>query len=384
MLKVAICWSGLTKGLTNVVSFNKQLFDNISSITNDEIEFDHFCQFWNNNNKYLYDFDETLFDTQFKELDGVATENSDHVTDIIDILCPKSTVVDDFNTMGKKLLGTNFLKIHPIFLEYKTLAAQHGMVTHTTEYDINNTVDVREVWGYDVHLHYCHLVKHVAQFYAFEKVVSLAKVYDKDYDIIVRIRYDTVLAPSDIQNLITSMYNAKSDNAIIVSWFELPECVNNIHNTTFLSDTNINTAAETGKRWCIDDPFFIGSASCMYRLADNMFDNVYNYYCAGDDKNSLHAEHLWFNEIYTKRITCNASGNLMRYIIARNATDLDIFKQFYYNVARYRTEHRDKVEGTNHIIDSKSPSIIWSDPRRYVIPPNTYALASMLKLILQY
>jgi hypothetical protein len=382
MLKVAVCWSGLIRVLPDVVSFNKQLFDDICNDANNEIEIDHFCQFWNKNNKYPYDFDQTLFDTQFKELDGIETENLEHAYKIIDILDPKTTVFTDFNSMGTKLLGKRFLSLDPKFAEYKNTAAQSGMFIHKTESDItNNIIDFREEWGYDVHHRYCRIIKHLAQFYAFEQVVSLAKQYDKDYDVIIRMRYDVVLAPDYISGLITSIYKTEYDNSILVGWFELPNYKNGVDtNTTFMYSTNIQTAIDTGKKWCIADPFFIGSAACMYKLADNIFDNSYTYYCYSDDKHLLHAEQLWFNEICNKHVACNASDNSMQYIILRDATELDIFKKFNCDVVTYRAEHKHK--SPKHMGDPLD--VIRSDPRRYVILPDNYILASMLKLILRY
>ena len=382
MLKVAVCWSGLIRGLHNVVSFNKQLFDDIHNDANTEIEIDHFCQFWNKNNKYPYDFDQTLFDTQLKELDGIETENPEHACKIIDILDPNSTVFTDFNSMGTKLLGKRFLALDPAFTEYKITTAQSGMFIHKTESDItNNVIDFREEWGYDVHHRYCYTIKHLAQFYAFEQVVSLAKQYDKDYDVIIRMRYDVVLAPDYISGLITSIYKTEYDNSILVGWFELPNYSNGVHiNTTFMYSTNIQTVIDTGKKWCIADPFFIGSAACMYKLADNIFDNSYTYYCYSDDKPLLHAEQLYFNEICNKHITCNASDNSMQYIILRDATELDIFKKFNCDVVTYRAEYKNtSFKHIGNLLD-----VSRSDPRRYFIPPNGYVLASMLKLILRY
>jgi len=374
MLKVAVCWSGLTKGLTNAVSFNKQLFDSIYS-THDEIEFDHFCHFWNKNNKYLYDFDETLFGTQFKELDGIATENPEHVCSIIDILDPKTVVFTDFNSMGKQLLGNRFFAVNPQFIEFKTIAEQQG--TH-----IHKTIANMERWGYSVHHQYCRLINHLAQLYSFEKVVSLAKAHNKDYDVIIRMRYDTVLAPGDISNLITSMYKAKSDDTILVRWFELTEV--NSHDTKFLYNTSIETVADTGKRWGIDDPVFVGSASCMYKLSDNIFDNSYEYFCVDNNQISLFVEHLWFKEMCNKHIRCNAIENSVGYVILRSSADLDIFKEFHCNVYRYRIEHRNKLPEFNGIIAPELPSVDWSDTQKYVILPDTYILASMLKLILDH
>jgi len=384
MLKVAVCWSGLTKGFSAAVSFNKKLFDDISNAANNEIEFDHFCQFWNKNNKYLYDFDETLFDTQFKELDGIATENIEYMPTIIDILDPKMTVLNNFNDFGKQLLGKKFLALHPKFTEYKTFAAQHGRYIHKTENDISNTsIDFREIIGYTVHEKYCRIVKHFAQFYAFEQVVSLAKVYDTDYDVIIKMRYDIVLEQDDILNTVKLMYKAKSDNSIMVEWFELPEHINGVHvSTTYLHNTNIQTVIDTGKKWCISDVFFHGSAACMYKLVDNIVDNVYTYYCFSDDKDVVHQEQLWFNEICNKNITCNAYDNSIRYAILRNTTDFDIFKQFNCNVRTYVNEYKNKLPKSEP--NAKLSDVTWDDPRRYFVPPDNYILASMVKLILRY
>ena len=49
MLRVAVCFSGLTRDVSELVSYNKTLLDNYGF----EIKFDYFCQFFSKDNNFL-------------------------------------------------------------------------------------------------------------------------------------------------------------------------------------------------------------------------------------------------------------------------------------------------------------------------------------------
>ena len=52
VIRVAVCWGGMTRDLIEVVSHNKTLFDSVSAVLGNNIKFDHFCQFWSKDNKF--------------------------------------------------------------------------------------------------------------------------------------------------------------------------------------------------------------------------------------------------------------------------------------------------------------------------------------------
>ena len=99
MLRVAVCWSSLTRDSFEVVNHNKLLLNETAALSNNSIQFDHFCQFWNSHNKYPYTVDETI-DASCQIGDFIPNENPDSKLKIIDILEPKLTVTNSFKDMS--------------------------------------------------------------------------------------------------------------------------------------------------------------------------------------------------------------------------------------------------------------------------------------------
>ena len=354
-LRVAVCWSGLIRGLPEASQLNKEVFDSIARASKNTITFDHFCHFWNSDNRYPYDFDKDFFDKHLSQLDGIYKEDPDNKYKIINTLHPKLISCSDVNSMTWVLEQHRF-ESHPGFnpindalqfakgktIDENTFPYHEPVLVNTV--DIADNLDLFEIWGW-AHNQYCGLMNRQAQFYSFEQSVSLIKEYNKEYDLVLKMRYDIALVPTDINKLITVMQRSLNEDAILVNDFRE-------HETVFLDLVTLDSANKDGRKYGIDDFIFIGPANYMYRLADNIFVNSSRYYCFNEDPKNVWGEHTWLNEMCTKKLPVKSlisTNTPFRSVLFRYKEDINIFKELGYDCHKYSEKFKEHREVVNHL-----------------------------------
>lgn len=377
MLRVAVCWSGLTR-VTDAVVFNKKLFD---EVTSDDISFDHYCQFWNSDNRYPYDSNiEELITNQFLELDLLPRENKENTYSIIDILQPKSIVYTQYNSMSW-VIEKYYIQSESTFTDEFFKLVKTTTDTSIIKLDgeiANNKIDLTEIWGWTLHQRYSGFVNRLSQFYAFEKSVSLVKASTNSYDVILRMRYDAVFDPDDITQLIESMQYAKTNNTLMVNEFRRYDYEQNkvAHIRGDPSDPL------SGTNFGIDDNLFWGETACMFELTSDLFHNASKLHCSplrlttGDT-----AESLWFNVIKNKNIPCQSASSMNVHIgraLIRKESDLDILKEMEFDTWIFQNNITDSYRVPGLSYTDRLADVDWSNPRRYFIEPDNYILAKML------
>lgn len=347
MLRVAVCWSSLTRDSIEVVNHNKLLLDETAALSNNSIRFDHFCQFWNSHNKYPYTVDETI-DAPCQIGDFIPDENPDSKLKIIDILEPKLTVTNSFKDMSESVasyIRKNDVDVAEMydyfnFFNYTTIDKK----TFKSDSEIYN-------WSEKVLKPYCFLINKLGQYYAFEKSVMLAKTYSQtenfDYDVILRMRYDTALLPgSNMSHTIKEIERATTNRCIVVQNFTAENATSDVamidlHRETLTHDVDlltINQKIDAPIKYGIADYMFLGSSIQMYKLASNLFKNVSNAFahvCPDIDLEfRTSSEILWFNEIHNKHIAC-VSSKLAMGIICYQSTNFNSLVQVDFDTSRY-------------------------------------------------
>ena len=385
MLRVAVCWSGLTR-VTDAVVFNKKLFD---EVTSDDISFDHYCQFWNSDNRYPYDSNiEELITNQFLELDLLPRENKENTYSIIDILQPKSIVYTQYNSMSW-VIEKYYIQSESTFTDEFFKLVKTTTDTSIIKLDgeiANNKIDLTEIWGWTLHQRYSGFVNRLSQFYAFEKSVSLVKASTNSYDVILRMRYDAVFDPDDITQLIESMQYAKTNNTLMVNEFRRYDYEQNkvAHIRGDPSDPL------SGTNFGIDDNLFWGETACMFELTSDLFHNASKLHCSplrlttGDT-----AESLWFNVIKNKNIPCQtelyrtylqSKEVIIQRFLLRENLNLDELKQINFDAVIYNTLIFRYMKPNSCYSDRLSEPV-WSDINRYVISPGNYILEKIFKYL---
>lgn len=228
-LKIAINYTGLINSDIECVQQTKQLTDKITYESNGLIEFDYFCCFWSTENKYPYDIEEEKLVTHIPNFARLPTENTDDIQQVLSILTPK----------------------------------KHITATYTDVYhNIKNYIDsnTKNLNWFEKHCYYCQNISYACQLYTFAKTTQMIP---SDYDVVVRLRYDTPLRISyenlqDLYNKIlseivndnvfkifSSAFINNDDGQIIeparISFFsahnpKLPDLYNFKQNSFFISD----------------------------------------------------------------------------------------------------------------------------------------------------
>jgi hypothetical protein len=338
VIRVAVCWGGMTRDLIEVVSHNKTLFDSVSAVPGNNIKFDHFCQFWSKDNKFPYKLDESIDASVIDDI--IPDESISNVLKIIDILNPKSTITNNFKDMSGSVI--NFLNKNVSGIDSNNYC--NFFDNETINKSTFKNFDQLYHWA-EIHGQYCQVINRLAQFYVFEQSVLLAKEYSLsenfDFDVILRLRYDTALMPSDMHRTFNQIHCAvNTDNCIITHSFTYT--TDDSHNTLDY-DINMKTITNVDSiRYGIIDVIIIGSSHQMYRLADNLFNNVSDVYsnlCSTNTiDRSITQEILWFNEVYNKQILC-VSNDLLTYALCRQAIDLDRLKMNGFDVRKFVFEN---------------------------------------------
>lgn len=312
MLRIAVCWSGLTRDLVNVVQHNKTMFDKIE--TTADLKFDHFCQFWNSDNKFPYTIDASIDKNLIN--DSIPAEHLDSRLKIVDILEPKLTITTDFKSMSPSVisfLNMNTSKDYPLTRYYGFFDTE---IIDTSTFQ---TIFEFRKWA-GVHDIYVNVINRLAQFYAFEKSVLLAKEYslaeNLDYDVVIRIRYDTALLPDNhfknyLSKTIEQIHRCWLNDCIVVEDFK-----KGLNLKTLDYDINMKTKKTIDTCHGVADMIMIGSSTQIYRLTDNLSENVsraITYMCETNPnldnlKEFPSAEILWFDELCKKQIVCVSSN----------------------------------------------------------------------------
>jgi hypothetical protein len=358
MLRVAVCWSGLIRGVPEAAKLNKQIFDNITKKTNGDITFDHYCHFWNSDNRYPYQFDKEFFDKHLNQLEGIYEEDPNDKFKIINTLHPKLISCSNVNSMSWVLEQHRFAS-HPLFnpladvfefikgktIDENTFPYNRPVLVNTANtVSIVDNLDLFEIWGW-VHNQYCGLMNRQAQFYSFEKSVTLVKEYNENYDLILKMRYDISLIPNEINKIIAVIQKSFNEDSMLVNDFRE-------HENVFPEILTLDSANKDGHRYGIEDFIFIGPIGYMYRLAENIFVNSSKYYCFNKDSDNIWSEHTLLNEILTKNIPCRSlspenltiSSALFRY-----KEDITVFRECNYDYKKYGEKFKEHREVVNHL-----------------------------------
>jgi hypothetical protein len=338
VIRVAVCWGGMTRDLIEVVSHNKTLFDSVSAVLGNNIKFDHFCQFWSKDNKFPYKLDESIDASVIDDI--IPDESITNVLKIIDILNPKSTITNNFKDMSGSVI--NFLNKNVSGIDSNNYCNffDNETINKSTFKNFEQLLH----WA-EIHSQYCQIINRLAQFYVFEQSVLLAKEYSLsenfDFDVIIRMRYDTALMSSDMYRTFNQIHCAvNTENCIITHGFTYT--TDDSHNTLDY-DINMKTITNVDSiSYGIIDVVIIGSSHQMYSLVDNLFNNVsdaYSNLCSTNTiDRSVTQERLWFNEVYKKQILC-VSNDLLTYALCRHTTDLDRLKMNGFDVRKFVDEN---------------------------------------------
>ena len=327
-MRVAVCWGTLIR-VVDVVKHNKKLFDEIDS----DIKFDHFCQFWSKDNKYPYTLNSNINPDMI--LDFIPSEKFNDVSEVIDILKPKSVIINDFKDIAtSNLKSSESDDITLLNLNH----VSHMLSKAVTTNEAFSTIDNFKKFA-NLQQCYCFLINKLAQFYAFEQSVLLAKEYSQsqnfDYDVIIRIRYDVALIldnkdKTPIMRLTDQIYRSFNEDCLVVQEF-FTKGLNSFYqrcvdNPTKQKGTKLN-------EYEMVDSCFLGSSNSMYKLANDFFKNVksdFLFRCMQQDEESWcwpSTDKLWVNDILKKNIPCQ-TGELNKWLVIRNQTAFEKAKPF--------------------------------------------------------
>ena len=334
VIRVAVCWSGLTRDLIDVVSHNMTLFDEVLTVPRNNIKFDHFCQFWSKDNKFPYKLDESIDASVIEDI--IPDESITNVLKIIDIVNPKSTITNNFKDMSGSVV--NFLNKNVSGIDSNNYC--NFFENETINKSTFKSFEQLYHWT-DIHGQYCRVINKLAQFYAFEQSVLLAKEYSQsqnfDYDVIIRVRYDTALIPCDIRRTVNQIHCVvNTENCVMTHNFLYQPDGTGHYALDY--DIKMKTITKVDSvRYGINDHIIIGSGHQMYNLVDNLFNNVSNAYsdwCITYPFD-ITQERLWFNELYEKQILC-VSTDLLPFILCRRAIiDLDKLKMNGFDARKF-------------------------------------------------
>ena len=332
VIRVAVCWSGLTRDLIDVVSHNMTLFDEVLTVPRNNIKFDHFCQFWSKDNKFPYKLDESIDASVIEDI--IPDESITNVLKIIDIVNPKSTITNNFKDMSGSVV--NFLNKNVSGIDSNNYC--NFFENETINKSTFKSFEQLYHWT-DIHGQYCRVINKLAQFYAFEQSVLLAKEYSQsqnfDYDVIIRIRYDVALIldnkdKTPIMRLTDQIYRSFNEDCLVVQEF-FTKGLNSFYqrcvdNPTKQKGTKLN-------EYEMVDSCFLGSSNSMYKLANDFFKNVksdFLFRCMQQDEESWcwpSTDKLWVNDILKKNIPCQ-TGELNKWLVIRNQTAFEKAKPF--------------------------------------------------------
>ena len=304
-IKIAVCMSGQIRNVPEVVEINKFRLDEFSSKCN--VDIDYFCHFWNQNDKYPYQIDSQLLESYISSLDFIDSDTVDVQNRVMRILEPKKIKYSSYNEMLPQIQNLIYTNKTLFNKDLNRMTDVYINKTYFNQ-DFNDFYD----WGF-LHISYCNIIKQLAQFYSFEQIVLLVKEHSmKDenvvYDVIIRLRYDSLIVDRDLESLLSAIYKAVDRNSMIVN--DIRRYGNDGY-VTFDRQTRVNrnkltktTVGEFG----IFDIFFLGSTPSIVMLADNLFNNVSNNYFKNFSKlTPFNGEALWFKEIENKGIPCESS-----------------------------------------------------------------------------
>lgn len=341
MLRVAVCWSGLTRDVSEVTAHNKTLFDAAGA----DITFDHFCQFWSTDNKFPFKLDASIID---QIGDFIPVESVNNVSRIIDTLGPKLTITSNFKDMCAKASSSVDDNDDCFLGRYKQL-----FDLTITNGRFLNVDDFRRF----VHLHgrYIGLVNKLSQFYAFEQSVKLVEKYSKsekfNYDVVLRMRYDAALIPDKVHSnllydLKEQLHRSFINNCMIVRHFTEEFSIDSPYDKSIV-DYVLNQKIKNNNIYGVVDWIFFGSSASMYKLANNLFKNVSaEFGHMGNVTNPNYwssAEILWFNEIHKKHIPC-VQSNFNRSVIIRDSELFNKLKLVNYDVGEFEKIRTDDTK----------------------------------------
>ena len=383
-LRVAVCWSGLTQ-VTNAAKFNKKLLDDLTESSNGEVSFEHYCHFWNSDNRYPYDLEtQDLIRDCFTEIDRLPLEKKENTEKIIHAIQPTLLAYSSFNEISW-VFKERFMPSEPVVYEgfdkrFKSIS--HNIIKKSNVDFKRNVFAQTEIWGYKLHVDCSGVVNKLAQFYGFEKSVALAKESNNTYDIILRLRYDSALIPRDMDALVRIMHYSKSVDSMMVNDFRRYtfDHANREYITDYFTNNNINELV--GTNFGLDDVVFWGPPSCIFELAKDLFKNAADLFCSPLRLDAGTApENLWFNVIKNKNIPCQSASSMNVHIgraLIRKESDLDILKEMEFDTWIFQNNITDSYRVPGLSYTDRLADVDWSNPRRYFIEPDNYILAKML------
>lgn len=304
-IKIAVCLSGQIRSSPEVVSINKHKLDEFALKYN--LDIDYFCHFWNQNDRYPYQIDRNLLENQIDKLDIIDTDSEWFQTRVLKSLNPKKVKFSTYNEMLPEIQRLHFYSNTGLFNEVHN--------NYISKSYFNEDIEKFCAWG-KLHVYYCNIIKQLAQFYSFEQSVSLVKEYsmrddNNVYDIIMRLRYDTMIVDQDLEPVITAVYKAIDKNSIIVNDIrKYPGDGSIIYDRQTRVKRNRKHKTDMGE-FGVADTFFLGSAASMILLVNDLYTNVsknyaYNVHDIAAMINFT-PEMLWFKEIENKGIPCECS-----------------------------------------------------------------------------
>lgn len=187
--------TGLIKEKTDVLPHIKKMFDYLA--IRNGISIDYYCHFWDPSNRYPYNID----DTEFKIT--VPKESNESINYAIDIFDPTNYSVVPYKNMYDGYLSW-FIQTHynvqsaDKFTETVKYCFDNHLFYNKTinkKFFIDNFVDDVDKkfnnWWFH-HISWCTFSHKFSQLYSASSMMELISNSNKDYDAILKWRYDVI------------------------------------------------------------------------------------------------------------------------------------------------------------------------------------------------
>ena len=224
ILKVAICLTGLIRDNAAVPEYVRQIFTKIGN--DNDIEFDYYCHFWNNDKPYPYEINEDCLG-----IVALPREDEDSVKQVITTLSPKAVVTNSYSDMFPVFLN-NGLRQYIHYNRYLDL-----FVGKKIDKNFFVTLDEADPTTYfdawwRLHTDWIGFAHLTSQFFAAAQCLKTIVNSGIQYDAILKWRYDQLFLTTHchIDRLVTNL-RLTHRNQIAVEWmcrggFEISEIIN--------------------------------------------------------------------------------------------------------------------------------------------------------------
>ena len=334
-IKIAVCYSGKTRGLEECLHHNEKFFKTLCE--KNPFEYHNYCHFWDHEKPYPYDMSLDLI----KKINVLSYDSYESYERTISILKPVKTKTSNYNALID-MFRNDFLSRN---INYKMKVMYDSLVGKYIE---DKDVDIYQFVELNDEIN--TFVINLSQFYGFENVVSLVETQVANgkvicqFDIIIRLRYDTFIPMSSLDSVVNSIYTALETNSIICNSFNsyeffYPAGKKNLerkvtyHNNT--SNLELNTISEFQDCYGMNDISFLSTTTTMYYFATNMTNNVSKTISWFDKEKKMlefGAEYSWAKEANSKKIKVISQDNcIYGSIIVRNNEQLALLNTMIEN-----------------------------------------------------